>query len=83
LGRDPVCPECGDPLSSIVDIDAKTKEIRVKLFCEGAGDDKYRVDLFTGITNKDLKGFTEVGKVVTKEMKAKLVWRKAEPSYDE
>lgn len=36
----PVCPECGDPLSHSVEKDDENGEIKIRFFCEGAGEDE-------------------------------------------
>ncbi len=49
------CPECGDPLSSSIELVGNTGEIKVRFFCEGAGDDVFDCYYWTGISEKDLR----------------------------
>jgi len=71
----PLCPECGYALSLTMEIDSKTNEIRVDLFCEGPGDDEYHLQIQTGLNQDDIELFDKVGgefpiKAVLKERKA-------------
>ena len=54
VSREALCPECGYPLSVSVEEDEETGELKIVLFCEGAGDDIFRLEIFTGLTNDDL-----------------------------
>jgi len=76
------CPECGHSLSTIVERDEATGEIKIKFFCEGPGDDVFELEILTGLKEEDLADLREVGKVVKKEMKVVLIAREPE-SYSE
>lgn len=77
--RDAGCPECGDPLSVSVETDEDTEEIKIRFFCEGAGDDVFEFQILTGLTSEDLDGLTKRNKKVRKEMFLQLLRREKEP----
>jgi len=75
-GECPMCPECGSPLSDKIEIDKETGEIVIYFFCEGAGEDEFKLSILTGLKNKDLKKLRKEGKTTKKEMQIKLLERK-------
>lgn len=75
------CPECGHPLSVIVEKDEKTGEIGIEFWCESGGEDKFGLQILTGLTNDDLDEF-EAGKVIQKEMTIKLLARESDSCED-
>jgi len=78
LSREAICPECGHPLSVSVEEDEKTGEIKIVLFCEGAGEDIFSMEILTGLTNDDLFELRDTGgKIIWRKMGVK-VWRKPE-----
>jgi hypothetical protein len=77
--KHPACPECGSPLSHVIEIDEDTGEIVIGLFCEGAGEDEFNLSISTGLSNKDLKRLKKAGKTTKKVMQIKLIERKKDP----
>lgn len=77
--RDLLCPECGNPLSVEVKEDGETGFILVNLFCEGSGDDEYRIEINTQMWNDEFSNWDEVGS--THGISMKLVERKPDPDY--
>ena len=49
-----LCPECGEPLAFKLTRDKRTKEIRILLFCDGSGEDRFEFEIRTGLTDKGL-----------------------------
>jgi hypothetical protein len=77
--EDPLCPECGYELTGIrVLKDDETGEITIEFFCDEAGDDIFRFQIITGLTDEDIGKLTEIGKTIQKEMRIKLIERKSE-----
>ena len=62
----PICPECGGWLSVERGIDKNTGEIFLEFWCEGAGSDEFDFLILTGLTNNDLNGMMEEGKIIQK-----------------
>lgn len=79
LEEDPLCPECGYELTGIrVLKDDETGEITIEFFCDEAGDDVFRFQILTGLTDEDIENLWEKGKTIRKEMGIKLIERKSE-----
>jgi hypothetical protein len=77
--EDPLCPECGYELTGIkVFKDDETGEIAIEFFCDGPGDDKFRFQILTGLTDEDIAELKVVGKTIPKEMGIKLLEREPE-----
>ena len=76
----PLCPECGYALSLTMQIDSKTKEIMIDLFCDGPAEDVYNLQIKTGLTQQDLEIGDEVGS--TFPAIGMLMERKADPDLD-
>lgn len=77
--EDPLCPECGYELTGIKVLkDDETGKITIEFFCDEAGDDIFRFQILTGLTDEDIEELTEIGKTIPKEMGIKLVERKSE-----
>ncbi len=74
---EPVCPECGSPLTATFEMDEKTKNIKVLLQCEGDGDDRFWFEIDTGLTNKKLAQLVKKGATVP--MTGKLLERLKDP----
>ncbi len=79
----PACPECGEWLSCHRFADEVTGEIAIELVCEGAGSDEFDLLIKTGLTNEDLDGLRQVGRVVRKEMAIELLARTKEPTEED
>jgi hypothetical protein len=77
--RDLLCPECGTPLSIEVKEDNATGFILISLFCEGPGDDEYRLEINTCMWNEEFSEWEEIGS--TQNMSMKLVERKPDQDY--
>ena len=77
--RDLLCPECGSPLSVEVKEDSGTGFILVNLFCEGLGDDAYRIEINTQMWNDEFSDWDEVGS--THSVSMRLVERAPDPDY--
>ena len=79
LEEDPLCPECGHELTGIrVLKDEVTAEITLEFYCDGAGEDIFRFQILTGLTDNDIAELTEIGKNIPRKMVLKLVERKSE-----
>lgn len=77
--EDPICPECGYELTGIkVFKDDETSEITIEFFCDGPGDDIFRFQIITGLTDKDIAELREIGKTTQKAMGIKLLEREPE-----
>ncbi|MCX6654030.1 MAG: hypothetical protein NTY03_02790 [Candidatus Bathyarchaeota archaeon] len=74
----PSCPECGAPLSVEVREDEKTRNIIINLFCEGAGDDDYLLEINTHLCNDDLMDWDIPGSTYDATMK--LIERTTNPN---
>ncbi len=74
----PFCPECGDELSISIFKDDKTGKIIIEFWCEGDGDDEFQFQILTGMDDDDIEELFEVGKIIRKEMRIKLVKRVSE-----
>ena len=79
LEEEPLCPECGYPLTGIkVYKDDETGEITIEFFCDEAGEDVFRFQIITGLTDEDIAELTKTGEIIHKEMGIKLIERKSE-----
>ena len=78
IEEEPLCPECGYPLTGIKVLKDNTGKITIEFFCDEAGEDKFRFQISTGLTDKDIRSLTEKGKAIPKEMAIKLLERKSE-----
>ena len=78
LEEDIVCPECGYSLSKKILKDEITNEIYIEFFCDQAGDDLFRFQILTGLTDDDIAELSKNGKTMRREMALKLVERKSE-----
>ncbi|MCP8307690.1 MAG: hypothetical protein H3Z54_03240 [archaeon] len=79
MEREAHCPECGDILSVSVEKDRKTREIKIRFFCEGAGDDVFEFEILTGLKDKDLDNLKTPRERIMKEMYIRLLRREPEP----
>ena len=78
LEEGPLCPECGYELTKKVLQDDITDEITIEFFCDQTGEDLFRFQILTGLTDDDIAKLTKIGKTIRKEMALKLVERKSE-----
>lgn len=79
LEEEPLCPECGYPLTGIrVYKDDETGEMTIEFFCDEAGDDIFRFQIITGLTDEDIGKLTKIGEIIRREMGIKLIERKSE-----
>jgi len=83
IEEEPLCPECGYPLTGIKVLKDDEEEIMIEFFCEGDYSDRFRFQILTGMTDEDLEGLHEIGKEIPKKMAIKLLERKADPSLQE
>jgi len=79
--RDAICPECGGELSVSVDEDEKTRQLIVSLFCEGDGEDRFELEIATGLTNKQLAKL-KPDRTKTLPMEGRLTEREKDPYPD-
>jgi hypothetical protein len=75
--EEPLCPECGYPLTGIKVFKDKSRKITIEFYCDEGGEDKFRFQILTGITDKDIGKLT-VGKPIQKEMSIKVLERMSE-----
>jgi len=78
LEENPLCPECGYELTKKCLKDDTTAEITIEFFCDQAGEDVFRFQILTGLTDDDIAKLTKIGKMIQREMTLKLVERKSE-----
>jgi hypothetical protein len=87
IEEEPLCPECGYPLTGIRLLKDKKRKITIEFFCDEAGEDIFRFQIETGLSDKDIKKLKEEGKAIPREMLVRLVERKSEKQvikeYDE
>lgn len=77
--EDPLCPECGYELTGIKVLkDDLSNEIKIEFFCDQAGEDIFRFQILTGLTDNDISELTEIRKEIPRKMVFKLVERKSE-----
>jgi hypothetical protein len=75
----PLCPECGYYLTGTRFYKKDTTgEIIIEFFCDEAGDDWFRFQILTGLTDDDIAKLTKIGKTIERKMGLKLVERKSE-----
>jgi len=79
----PLCPECDEWLSLMTFKDEDTGEIIIEFFCEGAADDEFGFQIFTGMIDDDLEFMTEVGKRFERKMGVLLTHRSPDPYLEE
>jgi hypothetical protein len=72
----PTCPECGYPLTGRF-LKNRSGKISIEFWCDQAGEDKFRFQILTGITDEDI-GQLVIGKPIHKEMSVKLLERMSE-----
>ena len=78
LEEKPLCPECGYELTRKTLKNDITAEITIEFFCDQAGEDIFRFQILTGLTDDDIAKLTKIGKTIRREMAVKLVERKSE-----
>jgi hypothetical protein len=87
IEEEPLCPECGYPLTGIRLLKDKKRKITIEFFCDEAGEDIFRFQIETGLSDKDIEKLKEEGKAIPREMLVRLVERKSEKQvikeYDE
>lgn len=76
--EEPLCPECGNSLTGIRVLKDKNGKITIEFFCDECGEDIFRFQILTGLTDKDIGKLKEKGKAIPKEMAIKLIERKSE-----
>ena len=64
----PYCPECGEPLITSTEIDEKTNNIIIDLYCDGAGEDMFHLQIDTQMTQGDMD-FLDEGEELLANMK--------------
>jgi len=78
IEEDIVCPECEYSLSKKILKDEITNEISIEFFCDQAGDDLFRFQILTGLTDDNIAELSKNGKPMRREMSLKLVEHKSE-----
>jgi len=63
MNREAFCPERGFPLSVSVEEDEK-QELKIILFCDV--EDKFRLEISTGLTNEDLHKLKDKEEMIRK-----------------
>lgn len=77
IQEEPLCPECGYPLTGITVLKDRSGKITIEFYCDEAGEDKFTFQILTGITDRDI-GRLRVGKPIQKEMSVRLLERMSE-----
>jgi hypothetical protein len=78
IEEEPLCPECGNPLTGIRVMKDKRGKITMEFFCDEGGEDIFNFQIVTGLTDKDIGRLKEKGKAIPKEMAVRLIERKSE-----
>jgi hypothetical protein len=78
IEEEPLCPECGYPLTGIRVLKDKSHKITIEFYCDMAGEDRFRFKILTGLTDKDIGSLTQTGRTIKKEMAVKLLERMSE-----
>ncbi len=78
IEEEPLCPECGNPLTGIRVLKDNGGKITIEFFCDEGGEDVFSFQIVTGLTDKDIGKLKEKGKAIPKEMVVKLIERKSE-----
>jgi hypothetical protein len=78
IEEEPLCPECGYPLTGIKVLKDKRGKITIEFFCDEAGEDRFSFQIATGLTDKDIGRLKEKGKAIPKQMAVRLLERKSE-----
>jgi hypothetical protein len=78
IEEEPLCPECGNPLTGIRVLKDKGGKITIEFFCDEGGEDVFSFQIVTGLTDKEIGKLKEKGKAIPKEMAVKLIERKSE-----
>ena len=78
IEEEPLCPECGTPLTGIRVLKDKRGKITIEFFCDEGGEDIFSFQIVTKLTDKDIGKLKEKGKAIPKEMAVKLIERKSE-----
>ena len=78
IEEEPLCPECGNPLTGIRVMKDKRGKITMEFFCDEGGEDVFSFQIVTGLTDKVIGRPKEKGKAIPKEMAVKPIERKSE-----